>query len=129
MFSQNKNSGKNLRYPTNEFGIVVKDSPISLSYMKTNKLITALYMVTDILDKDEPLRNKLRTLGTGIISDIHCAPQNACTKIAEVMSFLDIARAINIISEMNVNILRKEFLLLNQSILESQIMLKSLIKK
>jgi hypothetical protein len=38
-------------------------------------------------------------------------------KIAEIMSFLDIASAVNIISEMNCNILRKEFSLLNQSIL------------
>jgi hypothetical protein len=89
-----------------------------LSYTKTNKLITALYMVTDIIDKDEPLRNKLRTLGTGIISDMSSVPVNACNKINEIMSFLDIASAINIISQMNCNILRKEFLELDQSIKE-----------
>ncbi len=89
------------------------------SYTKTNKLITALYMVTDIIDKDEPLRNKLRTLGADIISDIHSAPSNICSKISEIMSFLDIAFAINIISEMNYSILRKEFLQLDQSIKES----------
>ena len=42
-------------------------------------------------------------------------------KIAEIMSFLDIASAVNIISEMNYNILRKEFSELNQSISESTI--------
>ena len=76
-------------------------------------------MVTDIIDKDEPLRNKLRTLGTGIISDINSFPANACSKISEAMSFLDIASAINIISEMNANILRKEFSALDQSIKDS----------
>ncbi len=90
-----------------------------VSYTKINKLITALYMVTDIIDKDEPLRNKLRTLGTGIISDINSIPSNACRKISETMSFLDIASAVNIISEMNCSILKKEFLELNQSIKES----------
>src|SRR3989339_478545 len=79
-------------------------------YPKTDKLITALYMVTDIIDKDEPLRNKLRTLGTEIISDMnliqrncigHTAHSNICNGISEVMSFLDIASAVNIISEMN----------------------------
>jgi len=89
-----------------------------LSYTKTNKLITALYMVTDIIDKDEPLRNKLRTLGTGIVSDINSIPSSACSKISELMSFLDIASAINIISEMNCNILRKEFAELDQAIKE-----------
>jgi hypothetical protein len=98
-----------------------------LSYTKTDKLITALYMVTDIIDKDEPLRNKLRTLGTGIISDMHLIRQNNVgptlsfmgNKISEVMSFLDLASAVNIISEMNYNILKKEFSELNNSILES----------
>lgn len=89
------------------------------SYTKTNRLITALYMVTDIIDKDEPLRNKLRTLGTGIISDMYSSTSDACGKISEIMSFLDIAFAVNIISEMNCNILRKEFLELNKSIKES----------
>jgi len=89
------------------------------SYTKINKLITALYMVTDILDKDEPLKGKLRTLGTDIISDMHVAPVNALGKIYQIMSFLDIASAINIISEMNTSILRKEFLALDQSIKES----------
>jgi hypothetical protein len=97
------------------------------SYTKTNKLITALYMVTDIIDRDEPLRNKLRTLGAGIISDIHLLSQVRAGesmsltlgKIAEIMSFLDIASAVGIVSEMNSNILRKEFQELDQSIRES----------
>jgi hypothetical protein len=97
------------------------------SYTKTNKLITALYMVTDIIDKDEPLRNKLRTLGTGIISDMHLSAQGRAGetasfimgKISEIMSFLEIASAIGIVSEMNSNILKKEFLELNQSIKEA----------
>ena len=109
--------------------ITIKDTSFQISYTKTNKLITALYMVTDIIDKGEPLRNKLRTLGTGIISDMyliqqnytgHIASSDACSKISEIMSFLDIASAVNIISEMNCNILRKEFLELDQSILSAQ---------
>lgn len=90
-----------------------------LSYTKTNKLITALYMVTDMIDKDEPLRNKLRTLGIEIISDMNSIPVNALNKIANTVSFLDLATTVNIISEMNCNILRKEFLELNNSIKES----------
>ena len=108
-----------------------------LSYTKTNKLITALYMVTDLIDKDEPIRNKLRTLGAGIISDIHLIQQNKAgysmsfmqNKISELMSFLDIASAVNIISEMNFNILRKEFSELNQSILSAQVEKEALNKR
>ncbi|MFA5777926.1 MAG: hypothetical protein WC870_00320 [Candidatus Paceibacterota bacterium] len=110
---------KNLKDLSSNSDITIKDTPISISYTKTNKLITALYMVTDIIDKDEPLRNKLRTLGTEIISDMNFSPSDACRRIAEIMSFLDIASAVYVISEMNCNILRKEFLELNRSIEES----------
>ena len=98
-----------------------------VSYTKTQKLITALYMVTDIIDKDEPLRNKLRTLGVEILSDMHLIGQNNIghpmsfinSQITELMSFLNIASDLNIISEMNCNILRKEFSELDKAISES----------
>ncbi|MFA6353830.1 MAG: hypothetical protein WCW93_02775 [Candidatus Paceibacterota bacterium] len=120
MFKEEKNVKDSIKdtssvpapYQAVGFGLV--------SYTKINKLITALYMVTDIIDKDEPLRNKLRTLGTGIISDINSIPSNARRKISEIMSFLDIASAVNIISEMNCSILKKEFIELSESILSIQ---------
>lgn len=110
---------KHLKDSSENLGVVIKDNSTPISYTKTNKLITALYMVTDIMDKDEPLRNKLRTLGTEIISDINSSPLQVCSKISEIMSFLDIASAVNIISQMNCNILRKEFLELDQSVKDS----------
>lgn len=111
---------KNLKDSTsNVLGTIVKDSDISIAYTKTNKLITALYMVTDIMDTDEPLRLKLRTLGVEIVSDIQAKPGGALGKIKELMSFLDIASAMNIISPMNASILFKEFKELNQAILDA----------
>ena len=90
-----------------------------LSYTKTNKLITALYIVTDIIDKEEPLRNKLRTLGVEILSDIISLPRGTLdNKIQEVLSFLDIAGTVNLISDMNLNILRKEFFELKKALEE-----------
>jgi len=96
-----------------------------MPYSKTNKLITALYMVTDIVDREEPLRNKLRTLGASIISDTHnlkrqekLARTVLASRIEEIMSFLSIARALNIISAMNCDILEKEFYQLDHSIKE-----------
>lgn len=92
-------------------------------YTKINKLITALYMVTDIMDREEPLRNKLRTLGVEILSDTFTKVQarpghmSKCLfDIDELLSLLDIASAVNMISEMNCNILKKEFSKLKQSI-------------
>ena len=96
-----------------------RSGSVTMSYTKTNKLITALYMVTDIVEKGEPIRNKLRHLGVEIISDIHSIPSEANKKIAETMSFLNIALAMNLISEMNYGILKKEFLELSQCIKDS----------
>lgn len=100
---------------------------ISVLYTKTNKLITALYMVTDIIDINEPIRNKLRALGVEIVSDMRSIQDNnighlasiLCSKIAQVMSFLELASTINIISEMNGSILKKEFIELDKSIKDS----------
>lgn len=110
---------KNLKDSTTaNLNLVVKDNSIAISYTKTDKLITALFMVTDIMDKEEPLRNKLRFLGTGIISDMYSNPGDSDKKISEILSFLDISFAIGMISEMNSNILKKEFLELQQSVKE-----------
>lgn len=110
---------KNIKDSNTEVSISVKDMYFSVSYTKTHKLITALYMVTDIIDKEEPIRGKLRNLGAEIISDMHAVPVQAGGKISEVVSFLNIASAMSFISEMNCNILKKEFLELKASIQES----------
>ncbi len=113
MFGE-KNNLKDVNQNSRE--IALKDTYVFLSYQKTSKLITALYMVTDIIEKDEPIRLKLRTLGGAVITDTFVSPSNALPKIAEIMSFLDIAGSVNIVSEMNANILRKEFFKLKKSI-------------
>ena len=92
-----------------------------LSYTKSNKLVTALYMVTDIMDRDEPIRNKLRVLGVEIISNTHNSTaerSRIVVLIDEMLSFLSIAVAMNFISEMNNAILQKEFLDLQKSVKE-----------
>ena len=101
-----------------------------LSYTKTNKLITALYMVTDIMEKEEPIRLKLRTLGIEILSDLPTGQAGLTAmsktafdiniqKIDQILSFLNITSDIGMISEMNSNILKKEFAELKQSIKEA----------
>ena len=114
MLSGNKNPKDSLI----DHNLSIKDISFSISYTKTHKLITALYMVTDIIDREEPIRNKLRTLGADIVSDMHSIPAGACNKIAETVSFLNIASAMNFISEMNCAILKKELLELRGSIQE-----------
>jgi len=126
MFEENKNF-KNSVKDTSSIPVPFESkSPrfgsLDFSYGKTNKLITALYMVTDILDNQEPLRNKLRSLGTDIISDISNISgykdllNFMSNKVGAIVSLLDIACAINLISEMNCSILKKEFIELKQSV-------------
>ncbi|MEI8269856.1 MAG: hypothetical protein WCG45_00645 [bacterium] len=102
----------------------LKVRSFSLSYTKTNKLISALYMVTDIMDRDEPLRNKLRNSGACIVSDIYSFDKGQDIfnqiniRISEILSFIEIAVSVNIISDMNANILIKEFKELKDSVME-----------
>ncbi|MCX6752838.1 MAG: hypothetical protein NTW62_00620 [Candidatus Nomurabacteria bacterium] len=114
----------------NMVGTEIDLKDISIPYPKTNKLIMALYIVTDVMDKEEPIRNKLRTLGANIISDINIlALKNPMEghqlvsvmkgRISEIMNFLDIASTVSMISEMNKNILKKEFTQLYNSVTES----------
>lgn len=123
MFREGKNIKDTQQDSMTDLNLTIKDSSIIISYTKSQKLITALYMVTDIIDSDEPIRNKLRTLGVEILSDINKISRATLDKtekkIQEILSFLDIASTVNIISEMNSSILKKEFLELYQSIKES----------
>jgi len=111
---------------TRDIGFHIKDTTLSFSYTKAKKLITALFMVTDIMDKDESIRNKLRNLGLEIISDISTASSRTdyisiglLNKISQTLVLLDLAGDIKLISPMNANILKKEFYLFKGSVEES----------
>ncbi len=116
--------GKNYR----DISLDIKDSTLTggltISYNKVNKLITALYIVTDILDSEEPLRGKLRTAGSDILSDIYLLRTTRSNSVSyrvignilKTISFLDIASTVGILSSMNCGILRSEFVALKDSV-------------
>lgn len=92
----------------------------SFANKKTEKLVTALYMVTDCMDTDDALKSKLRQLGVELLSDMYklstLSPLDKYPHIAtslahidEVLSFVEIAYTVGFISEMNTAILKKEF--------------------
>lgn len=71
-------------------------------------------MVTDIMEKDEPIRIKSRTLGVEILSDINSKNlshpiKDTHQKVQEILLLLSIAEDMNFISSMNSSILKKEF--------------------
>ena len=90
---------------------------------KTEKLVTALYMVTDCMDSDDALKIKLRSSGVELLSDIYklsnltsidkqARISSSLSHIEETLSFINIASAIGYISEMNTAILKREFMVL-----------------
>ncbi len=98
---------------------------------KTEKLVTALYLVSDCMDTDDALKGKIRLLGVELLSDIYklssLSPVEkheyisvSLAHIHELLSFIEIAFTIGFISEMNTNILKKEFMILVSDLKEKQ---------
>ncbi len=85
---------------------------------KSEKIVTALFMVTDFMDKDEPLRTKIRTLSLGLLSDIK--------NLSEIISLINVAVALRLVSEMNASILIKELNFIKKEI-EEKYNIKNLI--
>lgn len=87
---------------------------------KTEKLVTALYMVTDCMETEDALKGKLRQIGVELLSDmfkLSALPSIekstylliSISRVQELLSFIEIACAIGYISQMNTIILKKEF--------------------
>ncbi len=98
---------------------------------KTEKLVTALYLVSDCMDTDDALKGKLRLLGVELLSDIYklstlsAIEKNAYISVSlshiyELLSFIEISHTIGFISEMNTNILKKEFRILASDLKSNQ---------
>lgn len=91
---------------------------------KTEKLTTALYMVTSFLSDREPLKWKLRERSVDLLSDITTVRNDSVSEVEnifadysqcveEIISLLEVAAASKLISEMNFSILKKEYISLN----------------
>jgi hypothetical protein len=88
---------------------------------KTEKLTTALYMVTSFLSDNEPLKWKLRKRGIDLLSDITTVRNNSVSEVEnifaeyvfsveDIVSLLEVSVASKLISEMNFSILKKEYI-------------------
>jgi hypothetical protein len=97
-----------------------KHNTMSVILKKTEKIVTAVYMVTDFIDDREPLRFQLRTVSLNILSvvrkmasrahDPHYAiGEESGLLLEEITALITIASTIGLISEMNGSILTSEF--------------------
>lgn len=100
-------------------GFYQKASTVSFIAKKTERIATAIYMVTDFLADSEPLKIELRTLAISLISTTQKLPKNpneiptvlasdCISLIDQTMTFLSLATTLGLVSEMNGKILETE---------------------
>lgn len=97
-----------------------KDSSFVFAYKKTEKLASALYLVTNLFSDNEPMKWSLRKKASDILSlileykDINDSRANdfnysVKSKVLEIVSMLEISYMSGLVSQMNFNIIKKEF--------------------
>lgn len=95
----------------------------SLVFKKTEKIVTALYLVTDCMDSDDAIKMKMRSRSVDLLGSVHQIPVlspverhssivTVRSQLDELVSLVEIASSVGYISEMNANILKREFLIL-----------------
>lgn len=104
-----------------------KDPSFVFVYKKTEKLATALYMVTNLFGDTEPMKWTLRAKVSELLSfiigfkDIRESREfefsnDVKTRVLEVVSLLEVASRSGLVSPMNFSILKTEFMNLIQGL-------------
>lgn len=118
--------------PLSDFLVFFKnDADFAFVFKKTEKLTTAVYMVTNLFSDNEPLKWTLRRHVSDLLSVVlgfkdifqteHPAFLNTVTsKVLEIVSLLEVASLSGLVSSMNFSILKQEFLNLIDSLHASQ---------
>lgn len=110
-----QNKGKNVKDNSLE---LLSDTGVLFS--RTEKVTTALYMVTDCMSDTEPIRHQLRSLSVALVSlvrstalknqfETHFTTTEITHTIDEILSFLTMAVTLGFISIMNYEVLYREF--------------------
>jgi hypothetical protein len=97
---------------------------------KTEKIITALYLVSDCMDNTDPIRGKLRLIGVRLLSNIYRLSIGDLTTrqaeitlpladVSEIISLLKVSLMVGFLSEMNALILQDELIKLAGQLSES----------
>lgn len=114
-----------------------KDVDFVFIYKKTEKLVTAFYLVTNFFSDNEPMKWALRKKAGDILSfilgykDMFLSQHkdfsdNIKTKVLELISLLGIASRSGLVSSMNFSILEQEFVNLIKTIDSQAILNKEL---
>ncbi len=77
---------------------------MNIELKKTEKLVSAVYLLTSFFNDLEPMKWRLRDLGGELVQS-----REPRSIIQEIVSLLNISKNAGLISEMNYNIIHKEF--------------------
>ena len=109
-----------------------KDADFVFIYKKTEKLASAVYMVTNLFSDNEPMKLSLRkkvsdllsfSLSYKDISEIRKSDfiNNIKTRVLELVSLLEVSNHGGLVSGMNFSILKREFSSLIESLLSQSV--------
>lgn len=98
---------------------------------KTEKIVTALYLVTDCMDTEDAIKMRMRMRGVELLSHLHQIPvlspvekhthiTTSKTQIEELVSLVEVSNMIGFISSMNAGILKNELSVLIQELSNHQ---------
>lgn len=91
---------------------VFKESPIlGYIYKKTERLVSAVYLLSNIISDKEPIKWQLRETALGLIfkSQLPSDRNTFITSILSLISVLEIAHISGLISDMNFSVIKGEF--------------------
>lgn len=105
----------------NPIDYFAQDRSFVFVYKKTEKLATALYMVTNLFNDTEPMKWTLRAKVSELLSFIigfkdvlesreYEFSNEVKTKVLEIVSLLEVASQSGLVSPMNFSILKTEFM-------------------
>lgn len=100
--------------------VVIKKPDFKSIYNKSYRLSAAVFVVSNVIGQDEELKTKIKNLALKLVSlsvelkdinysDVSMILNNLEKVSLELMSVLDIAAVIGMISQMNASVLREEF--------------------
>ncbi len=103
--------------------VIFSDPAYLFIFKKTEKIIAALYLITNLISDTEPIKLQIRKLSIGLMSDVLSLKKttvvqsrqtliNLMSSMSETISLLKIASTADHISSMNYSIIQKELVLL-----------------
>jgi hypothetical protein len=120
MIRDNQNNQKGLNVPNNNNSLAIfKDNKFNYLYQKSDRIVTAIYLVTNFMSPEEPLKWQIRKsllqmldsimeLGNASMSDMDSIIRDISTKLFQIITLFDVAYRSGFISHMNYEIISAE---------------------